>query len=86
MDGNKRWSKKNNLSENIAYTNGAKKINWAAIRAIEEIVGAVAVLLTIKYLADQIKQKQRDYRRFGVSRSCSCRYVCLLTTFDNFGV
>jgi undecaprenyl diphosphate synthase len=26
MDGNKRWSKKNNLSEDIAYTNGAKKI------------------------------------------------------------
>ena len=61
-------------------------MNWAAIGAIEEIVGAVAVLLTIKYLADQIKQKQRDYKRFGVSRSCSSRYACLLTISDNFGV
>jgi len=34
-------------------------MNWEAIGAIGEIVGAIAVLLTIVYLADQIKQNTK---------------------------
>jgi hypothetical protein len=34
-------------------------MDWEAIGAIGEIIGAVAVLLTIVYLADQIKQNTK---------------------------
>ena len=34
-------------------------MNWEAIGAIGEIIGAIAVLLTIIYLADQIKQNTK---------------------------
>ena len=34
-------------------------MDWEAIGAIGEIIGAIAVLLTIVYLADQIKQNTK---------------------------
>ena len=37
-------------------------MNWEAIGAIGEIVGAVAVVLTVGYLAVQIRQNTRSVR------------------------
>jgi len=37
-------------------------MNWEAIGAIGEIVGAVAVVVTIGYLAVQIRQNTRSVR------------------------
>ena len=37
-------------------------MNWEALVAIEEIVGAIAVVLTLGYLAVQIPQNTRELR------------------------
>jgi hypothetical protein len=36
------------------------EMNWEAIGAIGEILGAVAVVATLGYLATQIKQSRRE--------------------------
>jgi hypothetical protein len=38
-------------------------MNWAAIGAIGEIVGAVAVVVTLAYLAIQVRQNTRMMQR-----------------------
>jgi len=43
-------------------------MNWEALGAIGEIVGAVAVVLTLGYLALQIRQSRRVIRRSACQR------------------
>ena len=42
-------------------------MNWEAIGAIGEIIGAVAVLVTLIYLATQVRQNTNAVRTSGVS-------------------
>lgn len=48
-------------------------LNWDAIGAVGEILGAVAVLLTLVYLANQIRQA-KEVARFGAARDIMNSY------------
>jgi len=47
------------ISNNADNSTKEKQVNWEAIGAIAEIVGATAVLATLIYLALQISQNSR---------------------------
>ena len=47
--------------------NWSEKVNWEAIGAIGEILGAIAVLVTLIYLASQIKQSN-NLARFTATK------------------
>ena len=44
-------------------------MNWEAIGAIGEIVGAIAVVVTVGYLAVQIRQNTRSIRAAAVHQA-----------------
>ena len=44
------------------FSEGAKSTNWDAIGAVGEIIGALAVVISLLYLATQIKSQNRESR------------------------
>ena len=47
-------------------------MNWEALGAIGEIVGAVAVVLTLGYLAVQIRQNNRSLHQAALQETARC--------------
>lgn len=60
-------------------------MNWDAVAAIGELVGAVAVLITLVYLATQIRQNTQAMRRQAAQQTfhLSFEEVALFTRDDN---
>ena len=44
-------------------------MNWIAVGAIAELIGAIAVVLTLFYLADQVRNNTRMARRAATSQA-----------------
>jgi len=57
-------------------------MNWDAAGAIGEIVGAAAVVVSVVYLASQIR-KQTDEARMGATRDLAARYDDYLTSLTD---
>ena len=58
-------------------------MNWDAIGAIGEVVGAVAVLATLLYLGKQIKNNTKEVRADNVHRVTDSFNAINLTIFQN---
>jgi hypothetical protein len=56
--------------------NGDRMVNWDALGAIGEIVGAVLVLATLVYLASQIRQTN-EISRFGTTKDIMVKFDLL---------
>jgi len=56
-------------------------MNWNAMGAIGELVGAVAVVITLIYLAAQIRQNTRSNRNLALQTisNQSADWLCLIT-------
>ena len=58
-------------------------MNWEAIGAIGEIVGALAVLLTLAYLAAQIKQNTQAVRASALDSSVNAVNAVRVAMFES---
>lgn len=59
-------------------------MNWDAIGAVGEIVGALAVVLTLGYLAAQIKQNTQSNRNTAIQTisSTNGEWLALIAQHD----
>jgi len=58
-------------------------MNWDAVSAIGEVVGAVAVLVTLVYLAKQIQNNTREVRAENIQKVTDSFNAVNLTIFEN---
>jgi len=58
-------------------------MNWDAIGAIGEVVGALAVVLTLAYLAVQIRQNTKSVRSAAIDNSITTITTARQAVFEN---
>ena len=61
-------------------------MNWDAIGAVGEIVGALAVFLTLAYLAIQIRQNTKAVQASGIDSSISTVSVARQSIYESDGL
>ena len=58
-------------------------MDWIAVGAIAELVGAVAVVITLIYLADQVRNNTRMARRASTAEAVAAIRTFSVSLVDN---